>query len=207
MKYKAVVFDNDGTLLDGYKAVGRMFRVYKEINPATTLEESDFEVCYFMTPEKTWNYLGLSGTDIDYFMDNAIRSHLPLPFEGIDKMLKGLKECKLMLGINTSRVQEGWQRAIKSLGEETVALFDIIITSDQVENAKPAPDSMLLFYEKTNLQASEVLFVGDSIFDAQCAAAAGCDFALAAWGFHQEQDYGEKYRFNSPEEVLELFQK
>ena len=50
---------------------------------------------------------------------------------------------------------------------------------------------MLYFCEETGLKLSEVLFVGDSDFDAGCAKNAGCDFALAVWGcFFPDQIVG-----------------
>ena len=207
--YKAIVFDNDGTLLNGSSVIGSMYRVYKELRPNSPLEEKDFEICYFMSPEKTWEYLGINGNqeEIDYFVKEAIWKNKEDIFPEISSLLMQLKEMGLILGMNTSRSHKGWLRACETLGEETVALFDYTITSDQVENHKPAPDSLHLFMKKSGLKSKEILYIGDSIYDAECAHAAGCDFGLAAWGFHQNVEYQEKYRFSYCMEVLELLQQ
>ena len=204
--YKAVVFDVDGTLLNGASVIKDMHRVYKEMHPETEMVEKDFEVCYFSSPEETWEYLGFSGNQekIDYFRQEVFGKINHQPFEGIRELLQNIKQMGLVLGINTSRTQMGWERGKVQLGDKIVELFDCVVTSDLVENNKPAPDSLLYLLEKMNIEKQELLYVGDSIFDAKCAHTAGCDFGLAAWGFHQDIDFQEKYRFLHPEEVISV---
>jgi len=202
--YKAVVFDVDGTLIDGASVIKDMYRVYKEMTPDTTMVEKDFEICYFLSPDETWEYLGIAQNQekIDYFRQEVYGEINHRPFKGISEVVQKLKEMGLELGVNTSRGQLGWERAKVQLGDELAMLFDYVVTSDLVENNKPAPDSLFYLLEKMNLKKEEVLYIGDSIFDARCAHAAGCDFALAAWGFHQDVDYQEKYLLHQPEAVL-----
>ena len=52
--------------------------------------------------------------------------------------------------------------------------FDPVVTSDHVENHKPAPDGLLRALEQ--LPGSEPLYVGDNIDDGRCARAAGIPF-------------------------------
>ena len=52
--------------------------------------------------------------------------------------------------------------------------FDPVVTSDHVENHKPAPDGLLRALEQ--LPGSEPVYVGDNIDDGRCARAAGIPF-------------------------------
>ena len=47
---------------------------------------------------------------------------------------------------------------------------------------KPEPGPLLKYMERTGAKPSEVLYVGDTVYDMQCARGAGVDFALARWG-------------------------
>ena len=74
------------------------------------------------------------------------------------------------------------------------AVFDPVVTSDHVENQKPAPDGLLRALEQ--LPGSEPIYVGDNIDDGRCARAAGIPFVGVAAA-------------NAPrrEEIVRLFQQ
>jgi len=55
----------------------------------------------------------------------------------------------------------------------------------------------------TGAKAEEMLYIGDSVYDAMCAKAAGVDFALATWGT-SDMGIGAKYRPESLMELLEM---
>ena len=57
-------------------------------------------------------------------------------------------------------------------------VFDPVVTSDQVENHKPAPDGLLRALEQ--LPGCEPAYVGDNIDDGRCARAAGIPFVGVA---------------------------
>ena len=51
---------------------------------------------------------------------------------------------------------------------------------------------------------SEVLYVGDAVYDYQCARNAGVDFGLALWGNVSSENICPRFAFDTPESVLEL---
>ena len=63
---------------------------------------------------------------------------------------------------------------------------------------------MLYYCEQTGLAPAQVLFVGDSEFDAGCAQNAGCDFALATWGCFFPDQIPAQYKPQTPQELLEI---
>ena len=50
----------------------------------------------------------------------------------------------------------------------------------------------------------ETIYIGDTLYDEQCAHAAGVDFALAAWGAHSREGIRADHHLESPGEVLKL---
>ena len=70
-------------------------------------------------------------------------------------------------------------------------------------NPKPHPDPLLTYLDKRHVMRQSVLYIGDSIYDARCAYAAGVDFGLAQWGGHPDlEDMVPKFIFRTPNEIL-----
>ena len=65
---------------------------------------------------------------------------------------------------------------------DIVSRADCVICADDTAEHKPEPGPLLKYMERTGAKPSEVLYVGDTVYDMQCARGAGVDFALARWG-------------------------
>ena len=61
------------------------------------------------------------------------------------------------------------------------------------------------FLERAGVRPSEALYVGDSVYDRDCARAAGVDFALAVWGSARPEMENVTWRLNAPEDLLAIF--
>ena len=89
-----------------------------------------------------------------------------------------------MLGVRDEDIQRGillWSENIKKYGD-IVSRADCVICADDTAEHKPEPGPLLKYMERTGAKPSEVLYVGDTVYDMQCARGAGVDFALARWG-------------------------
>jgi phosphoglycolate phosphatase len=62
--------------------------------------------------------------------------------------------------------------------------FDCVVGGDTAARPKPAPDPALLACEQLGLTPRDVLFVGDSTTDVDCARAAGCDVVCVPDGYN-----------------------
>ena len=80
------------------------------------------------------------------------------------------ENIKLALATNTSR--EKLDRKTKHLG--ILAMFDLIITSQDVQSKKPNPEIYLLTVTKLQLKPADCLVVEDSESGITAAIAAGC---------------------------------
>jgi HAD superfamily hydrolase (TIGR01548 family) len=71
--------------------------------------------------------------------------------------------------------------------------FDPILTSDDVENLKPAPDGLRKMAEL--LPGAELIYVGDSVDDVRCARSAGVPFiGVAAPDRHHRAEIERLFR-------------
>ncbi len=98
------------------------------------------------------------------------RNTAPRPLPGFDELLEAIDGAGARWLIATSSRKEQVTTSVAVLGltEEPE-----IVDGSHVENAKPAPDLLLLAAERLDLAPSACWYVGDSTWDVRAARAAG----------------------------------
>jgi HAD superfamily hydrolase (TIGR01509 family) len=100
---------------------------------------------------------------------NAAGTELVLP--GVRAMLRELREAGFGVGVVTAK---GGPQAEHLLTiTELRDLVDVLVSTDDVDRGKPAPDSALLGLERLGAVAAETWYVGDAMSDMEMALAAG----------------------------------
>ncbi len=206
--YRAVVFDLDGTAVDSQYNIEALQRTCISIL-GHPISDYDLQLTYGMTAENAMRYLDTPPERTQEFEELWVQNILELCqnaslFEGIFPAMCRMKEAGILLGVNTSRRCDELGDLQHYIPEPFLELCDLVVTCDKVAHPKPAPDSMLYFCEETGLKLSEVLFVGDSDFDAGCAKNAGCDFALAVWGCFFPDQIDADYKPQHPLDLLSI---
>jgi phosphoglycolate phosphatase len=95
-----------------------------------------------------------------------------VPEPGLLKLLRTLK-LRYRLGIATNR-SNTISEVLRTHGLE--GFFDIVVSSLDVQNPKPHPESLLKIFRFFQITAQEAMYVGDSLVDSQTARAAGVHF-------------------------------
>ena len=89
----------------------------------------------------------------------------------------------LLLGLSAPRVAcIGLAALVLVPAMFTASTFGAIVTGDDTERHKPAPDPLLLALAQLGANASTAVYVGDSPFDVQAAKAAGMTAVAVGWG-------------------------
>ncbi|MBR7026860.1 MAG: HAD family hydrolase [Bacteroidales bacterium] len=205
-KYKHIIFDIDGTLVDTYQTgLGSLQVTIKEfLNLDVTLKSLEK---YFGIP--SFQAAGMIyPQDPQHFLDvweehyGAMR-HYSHFFEGAVELLEKLKADGKKLGIVTSRALYELQH--DPIMAPVMHLFDVVITSADSDKHKPNPDPTFAYLAKAGVSAEECLYVGDTQFDSECARGAGVDFALVAWnGTDVADGVPAKYRVSNADEIYAL---
>lgn len=178
-----VVFDIDGTLIDTARTglLSLQQTIYQELGRQVPMAEL---IPYFGIPSHE-AILRLGFPDPK---DAALKweekfqelMNLASPFDGVDDLLHQLHQKGIVLGVVTSRSHAEFE-ADPNL-HAWASLFTCVVCAEDTHHHKPNPDPMLYFLDKTGATPKHTLFVGDTIYDQQCADWAGVDFALALWG-------------------------
>jgi HAD superfamily hydrolase (TIGR01509 family) len=171
LKPAAILFDMDGVLVDSldswWKSLNAALKNYK--NEEISREE-------FI--EKFWGHelldnlekLGLDGK-IGAFCNNIYYSYIDelKIFSGTKKVLKKLDKYPKAIITNTPR-----DCAIQILKKFKIdKYFKMIITSDHVQNGKPAPDIVFEACRRLDVKPEEIILIGDTESDVKAGRAAG----------------------------------
>ena len=181
MKYRHIVFDLDGTLLDTEAAVlnawQHTLRGYRYHFP---LEE--LRVVLGITVEKGIDALGVL---VDNQFERRLTESYALYtgntafFPGVGELLLQLKQRGYSLGVVTSRNREECRRYFGTFGLEI--LCGQFICAEDTERHKPEPEPLLKYMEKAGAAAESCIYIGDMPTDVACANRAGAVSALAVW--------------------------
>ncbi len=128
-------------------------------------------------------------------------------FDGILPLLIELRNKHIKLAIATNKARSGTDPILKAL--KVIDFFQLIMTRNEVENPKPAPEMILAACERLNVTPVKTLMLGDTDNDILAARAAGVKSCLALWGYSnhmQELKRLASFAVDHPLNVLELIE-
>jgi HAD superfamily hydrolase (TIGR01509 family) len=112
-------------------------------------------------------------------------------FPGTKDVLEQLRQLDLRLAVATSSVGSSARPFLDR--HQLTRLLDVVVTGDEVERGKPAPDIYLRAAQKLNLRADECLVVEDAFSGIAAAKAAKmCVAAIPDTRFVSPDSYKEK---------------
>lgn len=212
-KYKAVIFDLDGTLLNTLDDLltSVNYALEKHSMPLRTLEEIRHFVgngvqrlLELAVPEGTTQEM-LENTF------SAFKEHYALHcndktdlYPGIRELLAELKKNGFQMAIVSNKLQEGVDSLYAQYFADSVELA--IGAKDGVRK-KPAPDTVYEAMRALNASEAEAIYVGDSEVDIATANNAGLPCITVTWGFRtreEQEEAGAKIFVDNPEEIIEL---
>lgn len=213
MKYKTLIFDLDGTLLN-------------------TLDDLTASVNYAMGqcgfPERTIDEVrSFIGNGVKVLIRRAIpegtgeaeynkahsefRKHYSensrnktAPYEGIMELLHTLKSKGYVLAIVSNKVDF----AVKDLRDKFFSdVIDVAIGDSDATRTKPEPDMVYKAIDELGVDKNTCVYIGDTDVDIETAKNAGMDCISVSWGFrsHSElEDSGAKMIADTAEEILKF---
>ena len=183
---RAVLYDFDGTLADSTELIMRCYRhtMTTHLGECPPDEEwlsgfgtplADQIARFARTPDETRAMLDTYREHQDSLLEAALQ-----PYPGAEEVLAELERRGVPMAIVTSRLRHATLRGLDICGLSRH--FEVIITPEDVRNAKPHPEPVLLALERLGVPAAEALFVGDSPHDIAAGRAAGTRTAGVLWG-------------------------
>ena len=128
---------------------------------------------------------------------------LTCPYDGIIELLQTLKEEGHTLAVASNKYQAATEKIVAHFFP---GVFDVVL--GERENVARKPDPQIVWDIMECLEdASEMLYVGDSLVDAETAKAAKIPFVACTWGFCTEEQLASAnpdYMVQHPIEILTI---
>jgi phosphoglycolate phosphatase len=117
-----------------------------------------------------------------FFIKRAdeIMADLTVLFTETPRVIKGLYNQGIKLGIVSTKFRYRIETILSR--ENLLNFFEVIVGGEDVPTLKPNPSGLLLAVKKLNLTSSEVIYIGDSIIDAETANRAHISFIAVLSG-------------------------
>ncbi len=192
MAIRAILYDNDGTLVDTHdlilssmrystrKVLGRVIPD-EQLMAKVGIPLADQMLDFTDTVEQRDELLRVYREHNHAHHDAAVRL-----FPGVLEGLKSLHEAGIPMGVVTSKKAPLATRGLKITG--AWSYLECLVGPDECPKAKPEPDPILLGASMLGVPAEECVYLGDSPFDIQAGNAAGCVSVAALWGMFTRED-------------------
>ena len=186
MRYDAVLYDFDGTLVDTVPMILSCFhKAFMEVtghtkDEAYLLSTIGLPLAYVFSGYEPAVRESLFK---EYQKENArLISTSVHVFDGIMEGLGLLRSMGVRQGVVTSKKRETALFSMRQFDMDS--FFEVIITREDTEIHKPNPEPVFLAMRKMGISdVSRVLYVGDSVHDLRCAGNAGVDSAAVNWTY------------------------
>lgn len=215
MRYKAILFDLDGTLLDTLEDLAT---AANRVLAARGLP---------MHPLDAYRYFVGDGVRslVERILPEELRStaaveevvtafqqeygenwrHRSRPYPGIPRMLDQLAAHGLRFSILSNKPDGFTRLCVQELLPRWT--FDPLLGQRPEVPKKPHPAAALEIARRLGLSPAEIVYVGDTAVDMQTANSAGMDGVGVLWGFRTADELraaGARFLITHPEELLPL---
>lgn len=198
MKYKTVIFDLDGTLLDTLQDLTNSvnFALHSMQYPERSLTEVRMFVGNGIS--KLIERAVPEGTDEQSEKKTLqiFKSHYEqhcedytAPYPGVYELLSDLKEMNVPMAIVSNKADF----AVKKLCEKYFSDYiSLAIGECDGVRKKPSPDTVFAAIAQLNAQQESAVYIGDSEVDIETARNAKIDSVCVTWGFRDEDFLWER---------------
>ena len=216
MKFKGVIFDLDGTLVNSLEDIAdAMNSVLQDLNypthsyeayqyfigsglrnlvskalPATHNDEKHIDSCYQLM--------------IDKYSDNCTCK--TKSYDGIRELLDYLISQNIKLSVFSNKSDELTKKIVADLFPN---YFNPVVGLSVEALKKPNPSEAIAISKSLGLKTEEIIFVGDSGIDMQTATNANMLAVGVSWGYRPEEELfaeGAKYVLSNPSELIQILQ-
>lgn len=216
MKFKAALFDLDGTLLDTLEDLADCMNSVLEQNgfPVHELERYKYFVGAGMEnlvrralPERVRNEDETVSACLESMREEYSRrwKDKSRPYEGVPELLSALSKQGLRLAILSNKPDDFTKKTVsKLLGEWK---FEIVRGELPPVPRKPDPTSAIEIAQELAIPPEEFIYLGDSNIDMQTANGAGMYAVGALWGFRTADELlssGARALIEKPLDLLKL---
>jgi phosphoglycolate phosphatase len=191
-RYRLVVFDWDGTLVDSTAAIVHAIRASAaDLGlPVPSREQASHVIGLGLLDAIHRAVPSIAREQVPHYVqryryhylkeDAALES-----FQGVPALLDDLADAGAWLAVATGKSRAGLNRALDQMG-----WTGRFLTTRCADEGIPKPDPWMLrdIFEELGLEAADALMIGDTTHDLGMARAAGSDAVAVTYGAHPREE-------------------
>lgn len=207
MRYDAILYDFDGTLVDSIPMIVKSFEMTFEAVLGVKKDPEELKktiglplwTAFKKYDEPTQKVLLETYRRVN---ENLLETEIK-HFPGVDDMLSMVKQSGLPQGVVTSK---GKDAALFTMNQFNMArFFEVFVSRDDTIEHKPNPEPLIFAAKQLGISdMSKIVYVGDSVHDIICAHAAGSASAAVGWTRMPREDLkalNPTYWLETPEQI------
>lgn len=173
MHLKAIILDFDGTLADTKTLIiNTMLEVIERLHLEPRTREQCAEMIGLPLKQTFTDLIPMTdemgeqcvATYDKVFHENNVPGAVPL-FPNVLETLRELHRLGYVLTIASSRSKHSLLNFVDTFGLKDIIPY--VVSANDVLNAKPHPESVLMTLTHLNIQPQEAMVVGDTVYDIQ----------------------------------------
>lgn len=178
LKFKAVVLDMDGTLVDSSeahlkawsKAAERLGVYVSEDKIKSEFGKSSYDMAKaFLSHDRIVDFIRFAELKDEIFMESCL--NLVKPLMGVTDAIKGFRTIGLKTAVASSNPRKLIIRVLDLTG--LLNYVDVIIGAEDVKRGKPHPDMIEEAVKRLDVKSYQAIYVGDTVYDVEAGRAAG----------------------------------
>lgn len=216
MKYKAVIFDLDGTLLDTLLDLAHCMNTVLEQNGLPTRPIENYKYYVGEGMDMLIRNVTVGMEDINEEKIAALFSGMhevygnnwdvyTKPYEGINLLLDKLLEKDIELNVLSNKPHEFTVKMVEHYFPGYS--FRVVLGAREGKPKKPDPGSALEIVGELGITPAEIIFLGDTRIDMLTAVNAGNFPVGVLWGFRTAEEltsHGARILISQPNELLSV---
>ncbi len=197
MKYKTLILDLDGTLLDtlediadamnyALSAKGLAKRTLTEFRAFVGRGMRDLLTrCLVPIVLEPGAFDSILNDFLDFYRNHQEKT---CPYTGVIDLLLSVQD-RFNLVVFTNKEQKSTEKVMENAFQGVN--FTEVLGQKEGVPLKPNPAALSELLKKNSWKTEECLYIGDSEVDVRTAQNAGCDFWAVLWGFRDEAELRE----------------
>lgn len=199
MRFKAVLFDLDGTLVDTIPDIIQATNTMRTQLGLATLDNATItayvgrgtedlvlRALAHDAPQPPTSALFEQGLTLFKQCYHAINGQQSVLFDGVLDGLLAFNQTGVSMAVVTNKQTAFTLPLLQHLN--LASFFDAVVCGDTCPEKKPHPMPLLHACELLGVNPEHALMVGDSINDAKAAQAAGMAVVILPYGYNEGQD-------------------